>query len=94
MAQKNTSVQFNSSMSDTKKLEGQEFFTKEQIIKFVIKLKKQHFEIQKKQFFCSDHNFNLEAKAKENEGEVVRKICHQMEDEFDLGFVWDESLNN
>ena len=68
-------------------------FSKKEIKAFVIKLRKKHRAIEEKQFFCNDHNFKLEAEAKRSEAEVVRHIIHEMENEFDLGFVWDDSLN-
>ena len=69
-------------------------FSEKEIKAFVIKLRKKHRAIQEKQFFCNDHNFKLEAEAKRSEAEVVRRIIHEMENEFDLGFVWDDSLND
>ena len=44
-------------------------------------------------FFCQDHNFKLEEQALRNDAELVRKIIHEMEKEFNLGFVWDKSLD-
>lgn len=60
---------------------------------FIIKLRKKQRDIEEKQIFCSEHNFKLEASAKQNEADVVRRIIQDMENEFDLGFVWDDSLN-
>ncbi len=70
-----------------------EIITKEELRDFVIKLRRKHDEIGKKQFFCDKHNFKLEAEAKKNEAEVVREIISHLEHDFDLGFVWDESLD-
>lgn len=69
-------------------------FSEKEIKAFVIKLRKKHRAIEEKQFFCNDHNFKLEAEAKRSEAEVVSCIIHEMENEFDLGFVWDDSLND
>ena len=52
-----------------------------------------HRDIEEKQIFCQQNNFNLEAESKKNEADVVRRIIHEMENEFELGFVWDDSLN-
>lgn len=68
-------------------------YTKKELKDFVIKLRKKHAKIEEQQFFCNRHNFNLEAEAKRNEAEVVRRIIHEMEQDFDLGFVWDKSLD-
>lgn len=69
-------------------------FSEKEIKAFIIKLRKKHRAIEEKQFFCSSHNFKLEAEAKRNEAEVVRRIIHEMQNEFDLGFVWDNSLDD
>ena len=69
-------------------------FSEKELKAFIIKLRKKHRAIEEKQFFCNDHNFKLEAEAKRSEAEVVIKIIHEMENEFDLGFVWDDSLND
>lgn len=61
---------------------------------FVIKLRKKHRTIESKIQFCELHNFKLEAESKRNEAELLRKTIHEIEDEFDLGFVWDKSLND
>jgi hemerythrin superfamily protein len=68
-------------------------FSEKEIKTFVIKLRKKHRSIEEKQFFCNNHNFKLEAEAKRSEAEIVRRIIHEMENEFDLGFVWGDSLN-
>ena len=66
-------------------------FSEDELKAFVIQLRKKHRDIEEKQFFCNDHNFKLEAEAKRSEAEVVRRIIHEMEKAFDLGFVWDSS---
>ena len=68
-------------------------FSEDELKAFVIQLRKKHRDIEEKQFFCNDHNFKLEAEAKRSEAEVVRHIIHEMENAFDLGFVWDSSLS-
>jgi hypothetical protein len=68
-------------------------FSEDELKAFVIKLRKKHRDIEEKQFFCNDHNFKLEAEAKRSEAEVVRCIIREMENAFDLGFVWDSSLS-
>lgn len=68
-------------------------FSEDELKAFVIQLRKKHRDIEEKQFFCNDHNFKLEAEAKRSEAEVVRRIIHEMEKAFDLGFVWDSSLS-
>ncbi len=68
-------------------------FSEDTLKAFVIKLRKKQRDIEEKQFFCNDHNFKFEAEVKKSEAEVVRKIIHEMEREFDLGFVWDKSLD-
>ena len=73
--------------------EKEQTFTEKQLKDFVIKLRKKHAKIEEQQFFCNKHNFNLEAELKKSEAEVVRRIIREMENEFDLGFVWDKSLN-
>lgn len=67
--------------------------TKGNLKKMVIQLRKKHMEIQREQFFCQDHKFKLEAEAKRNQADLVQEIIHQIENEFDLGFVWDKSLD-
>jgi hypothetical protein len=68
-------------------------FSEDELKAFVIQLRKKHRDIEEKQLFCNDHNFKLEAEAKRSEAEVVRRIIHEMERAFDLGFVWDSSLS-
>ena len=68
-------------------------FTEKELKDFVIKLRKKHHAIEEQQFFCNQHNFNLETEAKRNEAEIVRRIIHEMEQDFQLGFVWDKSLD-
>jgi len=68
-------------------------YTEKQLKDFVIKLRKKHSEIEQQQFFCSKHNFNLELEPKRNEAEVVIRRISEMENEFELGFVWDKSLD-
>lgn len=60
---------------------------------FVINLRKRQKDIEQKISFCKQHNFRLEAESKRNEADVVQKIIHEMENEFNLGFVWDSSLD-
>lgn len=60
---------------------------------FVIHLRKKQKDIEQKVSFCNQHNFRLEAESKRNEADVVQIIIHEMENEFDLGFVWDSSLD-
>ena len=73
--------------------ENEKTYTEKQLKDFVIKLRKKHAKIEEQQFFCSKHNFNLELEAKRNEAEVVIRIIREMENEFELGFVWDKSLD-
>lgn len=67
--------------------------TKKQLKDFVIKLRKKDDEFEKQQKFCRDHNFHFEEQIFEAKAQLVRGIVHEMERDFDLGFVWDESLN-
>lgn len=60
---------------------------------YVIKLRKRKAEIEKQQFFCQDHKFLLEAELKKQQAELLQKIICEFEQEFDLGFVWDSSLD-
>lgn len=60
---------------------------------FVVTLRRKQREIEQQCFFCNKHNFKLEAQSKRNEAEIVQKIIYELEGEFDLGFVWDESLD-
>ena len=69
------------------------FFTEKQAKDFVINLRKKQKDIEQKISFCKQHNFRLEAESKRNEADVVQSIIHEMENEFDLGFVWDSSLD-
>lgn len=73
--------------------ENEKTYTEKQLKDFVIKLRKKHSEIEQQQFFCAKHNFNLEAVLKNSEANIVRRIIQDMEMEFELGFVWDESLD-
>lgn len=68
-------------------------FTESDLKAFIIKLRLKHRKIEEKQIFCLEHNFKLEAQAKQNEADVLRRVIHEMENEFDLGFVWDKSLD-
>jgi len=68
-------------------------FPEKKIRDFVIHLRKKQREIEQQCFFCNKHNFKLEAESKRNEAEAVQKIIHELEREFDLGFVWDSSLD-
>ena len=62
-------------------------YTEDQLKDFVRELRKQENDIWDKEIWLSEHNFNLEAKSKNNEREIVRRIIHKFENEFDLGFV-------
>lgn len=73
--------------------ESEKKITEQELKNFVIKLRKKHSEIEQQQFFCSKHNFNLEAVLKNSEANIVKRIIHDMEMEFELGFVWDKSLD-
>lgn len=68
-------------------------FTDSDLKAFIIKLRLKHRKIEETQIFCQEHNFKLEAQAKQNEADVLRRVIHEMENEFDLGFVWDKSLD-
>ena len=68
-------------------------FTESDLKAFIIKLRLKHRKIEETQIFCQEHNFKLEAQAKQNEADVLRRVIHEMENEFDLGFVWDKSLD-
>ena len=72
---------------------SEKIFTEQQLKKFVIKLRKKHRVIEDKQIFCSQHNFKIESEVKRIEAELVRVIILEMEHEFNLGFVWDNSLD-
>lgn len=78
----------------TEPKEKQRTFTEDELKAFVVKLRKKHTSIEEKRFFCNNHNFNLEAEAKKSQSDVVMDIIHEMQKDFDLGFVWDESLND
>lgn len=60
---------------------------------FVIKLRKKVKDVQNKQAFLNQHNFTFEAQAATREIEAINKIILEMENDFELGFVWDESLD-
>ena len=68
-------------------------FTEAQLKAFVISLRKKQQAIEEKEMFCTEHNFDIEATAKRNEAALVKRIVIEMEREFELGFVWDKSLN-
>lgn len=68
-------------------------FSENDLKSFIIKLRRKHRKTEEEQIFCQQHNFKLEAQAKQNEADVIRRIIHEMENEFDLGFVWDNSLD-
>ena len=69
-------------------------FSENKIKKFIIKLRKKHQEIDKKMIFFQEHKFNLELKCQRKISENIRKTISEMEDEFDVGFVWDDSLDS
>lgn len=68
-------------------------FTEKKIKDFVIRLRKMQKDIEQKISFCKQHNLRLDAESKRNEADLVQRIIHEMENEFDLGFVWDSSLD-
>lgn len=68
-------------------------FTENDLKSFIIKLRRKHRKVEEEQIFCQQHNFKLEAQSKQNEADIIRRIIHEMENEFDLGFVWDKSLD-
>ena len=68
-------------------------FTESDLKAFIIKLRLKHKQIEETQIFCQEHNFKLEAQAKQNEADVLRRAIYEMENEFDLGLVWDKSLD-
>lgn len=68
-------------------------YKEQQLKDFVIKLRKREKEILQQQVFCKEHNFQLELQAKRNESELLREIIMLIENEFQLGFVWDKSLD-
>lgn len=53
------------------------FFSKKDLKSFVIKLRKKHQSIEEKQFFCKEHNFNLESDAKKNEAKLIMDVIHK-----------------
>lgn len=60
---------------------------KEKAIEVIKEIRKREEEIWKQSQFCREHNFNLEAdkfKAIEDE---LRRICRQLENKFDTGYV-------
>lgn len=67
--------------------------SKKKLEAFVIKLRHKELEFEKQSKYCRDHNFTLEMQVETMKAEVVRRICHEIENEFDLGLCWDSSLN-
>lgn len=68
-------------------------FTEQQLKAFVIKLRKKQHDVEEKRNFCNEHNFTIEAQVQQVKADAIQKIVHEMERDFDLGFVWDDSLN-
>ena len=77
----------------TQPKEKQPIFTEDQLRSFVIKLRKKHEDIEEKRHFCNKHKFYLEAEVEKYQSEIVMEIIHELQKDFHLGFVWDESLN-
>lgn len=69
------------------------FFTEKKVKDFVIHLRKKQKDIEQKISFCKNYNLRLDAESKRNEWDLLQNIIHEMESEFDLGFVWDSSLD-
>ena len=80
-------------MSQDSTIEDGRTFSKDELKSFVIKLRKQHRKIQEEQIFCHQHNFDMETEFKRKQADIVQNIIFEMESEFDLGFVWDKSLD-
>lgn len=74
-------------------IELEQSFPVKKIRDFVVHLRKKSRQIEEQEVFCNQHKFLLEAASKRNEAEAVRRIIHELENEFDLGFVWDSSLD-
>ncbi len=68
--------------------------TKKQLKEFIIKLRKMQRNLEKQETFCREHNFHLEKEVFSQKAKLVGTITHDMENHFDLGFVWDNSLND
>ena len=68
-------------------------YSKDSLMRLVIKLKKQELRIIDKMKFLDDHNFEFEKLSLRKESERVKEIIRMIENDFDLGFVWDESLD-
>ena len=68
-------------------------FTEKQLKDFVIKLRKKQRDMEEQRNFCHEHNFIIEKQIQQIKADLIQNIVHEMEREFDLGFVWDDSLN-
>ena len=69
-------------------------FSENDIKKFIIKLRKKQQDIDKEMMFLQEHKFNAELECQRKLSENTRKIINEMENEFDVGFVWDDSLDS
>lgn len=67
--------------------------TQKQLKDFVIKLRKKARELELEQMFCNKRGFTLESQVFDQKIRILNDVIHDMERTFDLGFVWDDSLN-
>lgn len=59
----------------------------------IIMLRKMDQEIMNEQMYCHKRNFKLEQMSLMQQHELLSKIIMQCQNHFDLGFVWDKTLD-
>lgn len=74
-------------------MKEQKTFTEQQLKDFIIKLRKNQRKVEETRNFCNEHNFTIEAQVQHVKALEIQKVVHEMEANFELGFVWDDSLN-
>jgi hypothetical protein len=56
-------------------------------IEVIKEIRKREEELWKQSVFCREHNFSLEAEKFKFAEDELRRICRQLENKFDTGYV-------
>lgn len=62
-------------------------FTKENVIAAVKDIRKEEDYHNDQAIFCNDHNFKLEETLHRQLENKLRRICHQLQNRFELGYI-------
>jgi hypothetical protein len=62
-------------------------YEKEKAIEIIKEIRKREEEMWKQSQFCRGHNFSLEAEKFKFAEDELRRVCRQLENKFDTGYV-------